>query len=614
MAGKSWYLTATTSSGWRTLDESPVAAANSTDGWVIGKAGGANTTAAYYAGVKRAASAFGGTTAPDGSLDTVNFDTLRTTNTYNGSFVAGAWSFNFVFRPTLPSTHRVAAVIRLFRGANGNGTGATQITTAQQLGATTAVMSSAAADYASQISFDPGAIVLANEYLWIQLALKRVVKGGTTTCDCVFRTGSSAAVGTRIFSPDFSAPALTAAMAEGSASAADAPSVVSMGYRVAVAEGGATATDTPSTSLLTASSVVEGGNTALDTSDATVTPGSARVGRVAWIRFFAPREFVGEIVAEGGPTAHDTCDAQFAIAASVNEGGPTAQDSVSARAAFAAEVREGSPIAVETYEASANLVTNAVIAEGGNTAHENLSSLFDAAQAFQLEGEDTALDLCEAVVIQPAMCAEGGPTAIDTISTGAILPVLVFEGGDTAADTVEALRAYAAAVAEGAPSALDLVDALITRGLAEVAEGADTAQDECDAIVEPMRVIDEGADTAQDYQEASFVTEASVAEGDDTAEDECDARPEWFVMVEEGSDTANDLQACDLGDRHKERTRRYLVPERGQTYALAPRATITLTEARVTLTAVQTRIVKVDEPVREAEFVPDSAPEPHFEE
>ena len=97
MAVKTFYLTGATANGWRTIDETAVAAANNTDGWVVSTG---NTNHSEYAvGVERAATTFTGTTVPDGTLDTTLKDAFRSTNAYTGTFAAGSWTFNFVVRP-----------------------------------------------------------------------------------------------------------------------------------------------------------------------------------------------------------------------------------------------------------------------------------------------------------------------------------------------------------------------------------------------------------------------------------------------------------------------------------------------------------------------------------
>ena len=609
MAGKNWFLTATTLSGWRALSETGQVAATLIDGWILGKSGAVNVHSAYYSSVKRPALSFAGTADPDGVLDTVNHDALIA-GPYNGTFAPGTWTFSFVFRPTTAGNQRVALYLRLLRGANVSGAGAVQITTAQQAGGTTAALTSTATDYTSQVTFNPGAFTLANEYLFVQLGLRRVALGSKPQSDAALRTGVSAVSGTRIASADFTAVAQSASLDEGSASAADASSVVSMGYGLTLEEGDDTAIDTAAASSLTVAALAEGAPTAEDTCAASVVAGTPRIGRVAWIRMIAPREAAQSAsVIEGGPTAQDTCDAKFAIAASINEGTQSALDSVSARAVYACELAEGSPISFDTAVETANIVTYATIEELG-AGHDDVHSQFDPATAFMQEGADTALDLVEATVVQPSAVAEGAATALDTCAVAIVLPVLMFEGGDSALDTVTCGVAFDVSVAEGAESAVDgvAVEGAIL-GTAAVEEGEPTAADTLDAEVERNAFIEEGDDTALDAPEAGADFAVAVNEGDDTAEDVLEATAGWYVAVEEGADTAFDTLACDLGDRHFERDRRFLKDAAALTYVeQEARAMALLATERARRTLETETARKVDETTREVEVVGGDAP------
>jgi hypothetical protein len=83
-----WYLTATTSNGWRTIDETAQVAANLTDGWTVST--GNTFSSEYQVGTKRAATTFIANTVPDGTLDTSLKDGFRTTLRYTGTFDGGA--------------------------------------------------------------------------------------------------------------------------------------------------------------------------------------------------------------------------------------------------------------------------------------------------------------------------------------------------------------------------------------------------------------------------------------------------------------------------------------------------------------------------------------------
>jgi hypothetical protein len=202
VATKSFYLTATTGDGWRALSESTQAAATNADGWAVGT--GATLHAEYAVGVERASTVFTGTTVPDGTLDTTLKDAFRTP-VLAGDFAAGNWTFNFVLRPvTVAGTQNGRIRFRLIK-ADADGSSATEITSAQQQGSLVGAMASTTTDYTSTLTFDPGAFSLRDQYLFIQIAWERTAAGSMSTSDVNWRTGSSASLGTRIVTTDFTA-------------------------------------------------------------------------------------------------------------------------------------------------------------------------------------------------------------------------------------------------------------------------------------------------------------------------------------------------------------------------------------------------------------------------
>lgn len=215
MATKSWYLTATTANSWRTIDEATQSAANNSDGWVVST--GSTNNSEFFVGVERAATTFSGSTVPDGSLDTTNFDAFRTTNKYRGTFASATWDFHFVVRGvTSANSQAGACVFRLFKGANADGTGATEITSAQQT-ASTVTITATGTDFDSALAtLNPGAIALNDQYLFIQIAWKRTGAGSMTTNDVNWRTGSSSSAGTRVTSADFVDANIAAGVSGGS--------------------------------------------------------------------------------------------------------------------------------------------------------------------------------------------------------------------------------------------------------------------------------------------------------------------------------------------------------------------------------------------------------------
>lgn len=200
MATKTWYLSATTANSWRTIDESVAAAGKNTDGWVVST--GATNHSEYAVGVERAATTFVDTTPPDGSLDTTIFDAFRTTNAYTGDFASGNWTFVFSVQATTNGGSQDGRIrFRIIKAA-ADGSGATEITSAQQ-SASIVTNVATSGTFESSLTVNPGAFSLANQYLFIQIAWERTGAGGMSTSDINWIRGSASNVGTRITSADF---------------------------------------------------------------------------------------------------------------------------------------------------------------------------------------------------------------------------------------------------------------------------------------------------------------------------------------------------------------------------------------------------------------------------
>lgn len=206
MATKTFYLRNVPLDGWETIiDGVTQTAATLPVGWTVST--GATLHSELEANVERAASTFVGTTVPDGSLDTTLKDAFRSVDPLTGSFASGNWTFNFVVRAVTNGGAQDGRVrFRLLKGPNANGTGATEITAAQQSASIVSNVSTSA-DFGSTLTLNPGAITFNNEYLFVQVAWERTGAGGMTTADILFRTGSSSTVGTRITTADFTVSA-----------------------------------------------------------------------------------------------------------------------------------------------------------------------------------------------------------------------------------------------------------------------------------------------------------------------------------------------------------------------------------------------------------------------
>jgi hypothetical protein len=201
MAAKTLYLQPTTIAWGETPDVSIQFTAT---GWVVGT--GSTNHSAMFKEVERAASTFANTTPPDGSLDTTNIDFIPG-GPYSGTFANANWTINFTVRAVTGGDTADGRIrFRLFKGANADGTSATEITAAQQqcsevLNVTTD------ANFDSSLTFNPGEVTLANEYLFVQVAWERTGAGGMTNHDVAIRTGASGPTGTYMVTSDFTASA-----------------------------------------------------------------------------------------------------------------------------------------------------------------------------------------------------------------------------------------------------------------------------------------------------------------------------------------------------------------------------------------------------------------------
>jgi hypothetical protein len=197
--GKTFYLRTTAVDSWMRLSESGESTVTLTSGWTVGT--GSTNHSSLETGVKRLESTFTDTTQPDGSLNATLFDAWRTEDKYTGDFASGNWTVSAWLRSALsPDQHDGAIVVRLFRGANANGSGAVQITSAQQVGSTATNMTGN--PNLTELIWNPGAFSVANEYLFFQIAWKRIGAGAAADTDILFKSGGGG-FGTTITTANF---------------------------------------------------------------------------------------------------------------------------------------------------------------------------------------------------------------------------------------------------------------------------------------------------------------------------------------------------------------------------------------------------------------------------
>lgn len=204
MTAKVWYSlnSKVTGQSWLDLQDggSAITVAVSSSGWTNGTA----VTSRYAklaALTVQPSTAFGTTALPTAPLDAVNGDAFRTA-LLNGHFATGTWQLDmWLFGST--SNGQVRIDVRLFRSANADGSAATEVTSAAQIGSTANVIGGQSV---SVVRWVQPAFTLSNEYLFIQVACETVAAGSSGTATVKLGTGCS------ISSADFTAATATTPM------------------------------------------------------------------------------------------------------------------------------------------------------------------------------------------------------------------------------------------------------------------------------------------------------------------------------------------------------------------------------------------------------------------
>jgi len=196
------YATESLAGVYQGLTESSPAAdalAAPATGWIVST--GSTNRSEFRPRVERAATTFANTTPPDGSLDTTNGDGFRSATTYTGVFSAAeTWSFSFAARAaTSASGQDGRAYCRVFRSANEDGSGATEITSGAVEGTIVTNLTTSATQ-TSTCTFEPGEVTLSGEYLFVQVAWGRTGAASMTGADVNMFIG---ATGTRLVTASF---------------------------------------------------------------------------------------------------------------------------------------------------------------------------------------------------------------------------------------------------------------------------------------------------------------------------------------------------------------------------------------------------------------------------
>jgi hypothetical protein len=195
--------TAVTPNFWGNMQDGGTAptAANAAFGWVVAKTAvttpfwRARLGASATASVAAATSQIDSTTGPQkgtGAANTTAGDSF-VAGPYTGTFdSATPWVLQWVM-----ATGVVAPTGRLrcqvWRSANADGSAATELTTSTLVSAVVAPAATGLDCYCNMV-WSPGAVTLANEYLFFQVEWEETVAGSTTTTNVLFKAGPNAAV------------------------------------------------------------------------------------------------------------------------------------------------------------------------------------------------------------------------------------------------------------------------------------------------------------------------------------------------------------------------------------------------------------------------------------
>src|SRR5580765_1626713 len=203
MAIKTYYLAAGQDGNYGALvDGTAQAAATRADGWTVAKVATLNY-AEFDAATKQASTAFSTAVKPASFLTGATANALKTPAALSGIFANTAWTFTFAVRATLVSAQTGRIRMRVFKSKNADGSAATELTGATQVGTTSALLSTSA-DVTTVVTWSPGATISLNsEFLFFLIAWEVTAQGGSNSADVQLRTGSAGPAGSRLVTPDF---------------------------------------------------------------------------------------------------------------------------------------------------------------------------------------------------------------------------------------------------------------------------------------------------------------------------------------------------------------------------------------------------------------------------
>lgn len=191
MAVLTWFLNNTAASTHQGMDEAASTNALSTPatGWTVGKVA-AGSSASFNSGVEVGTASFTNASNPQATIATATGDCWRSTNTYSGSFAAGNWTvYGSVIADTFGGDQDGFMSVRLWHGPQGDGTGASQVTTARNNLSVVTNLATNASQNSSGL-FNPQAFSVVNEYIFLQVGWEVTGAGGGNTRDVILVTGS----------------------------------------------------------------------------------------------------------------------------------------------------------------------------------------------------------------------------------------------------------------------------------------------------------------------------------------------------------------------------------------------------------------------------------------
>jgi hypothetical protein len=468
VAAKNFFLLDALASGsaFMALQDGGGAPATATTGtgWTVGKTAAGNFSR-MDSQTERSAATFTTTPQPNGAPDNALGDSFRTPATLTGSFASGNWTIPIpVIAVTNGGDQDGRIRLRLWRSTNQDGSSATEITGATQLG-TTVTNLTTTTQQISTVTFNPGAFSLAGEYLFFQLAWEITGAGGNNGRDVLIRIGASA----EIVTSDFSS-VITGTISETESQQTDAASgsVIIAGE---LDETEAQQTDTISGAVIIAGSVDETEAEQTDAlSGAVIVAGSLDETESEQTDTASGSVIVAGSIAEVESEQTDTASGVAIIAGTVAETQAEQTDTITGTVVGAAIT--GS--LVETQAEQTDTISAAAIIAGAidETQEEQLDALSGAVlisgSLVELEAEQ--IDAISGAVVIAGALVETEAQQVDNASAVVLITATIVETQSKQTDAATGAVLVAAIIFETQSKQEETIDstALISGSLVEL--------------------------------------------------------------------------------------------------------------------------------------------------